>query len=343
MTDSLIYKDNYAVASQYLKLTIKLLAKHKIPVSPIYYQVGYDIVSGRNDLLKEALDRLLESQDQQLSEHNLLTLFQQFLAPDAQTVEAQRQQLEQMIAALQAGFSHSKGEMSEYLDSLNSFSDVLSEFSVPDEIGMEVQKVRQNTQKMEQSQRQLGSNMAEMLEEVDSLRLELDRVREESLTDALTNLANRKAFDQRLNKLIDDSEDNPTFSVIIADIDFFKNFNDTYGHLVGDKVLKYVGTILKSGVKGKDLAARFGGEEFTLLLPNTDINGAKAVAEQLRNVIANMHLIDKSVKAGYGKVTVSLGVGQYRPGETDQDLLERADKALYVAKENGRNRVEIAE
>jgi diguanylate cyclase len=343
ITDSLVYTDDYSIASQNLKLTIKLLAKHNIPVSPIYYQVGYDIVSERNNQLKEALDRLLESQDQQISEQNFLTLFQQFLAPDDQAVEAQRQQLQQMIDTLQSGFSHSKGEMSEYLESLNSFSDVLSEVSEPDEIGMEVQKVRQNTQKMEQSQRQLGSNMAEMLEEIDSLRLELDRAREESLTDALTNLANRKAFDQRLNELIDDSEDNPAFSVIIADIDFFKKFNDTYGHLVGDKVLKYVGRILKSGVKGKDLAARFGGEEFTLLLPNTDINGAKAVAEQLRVAIADQNLIDKSVNEDYGKVTVSLGVGQYRPGETNQDLLERADKALYVAKENGRNRVEIAE
>jgi diguanylate cyclase len=343
MTDSLVYTDDYSIASQNLKLTIKLLAKHNIPVSPTYYQVGYDIVSERNNELKEALDRLLESQDQQISEQNFLTLFQQFLAPDDKAVKAQRQQLQQMIDTLQSGFSHSKGEMSEYLESLNSFSDVLSEVSEPDEIGIEVQKVRQNTQKMEQSQRQLGSNMAEMLEEIDSLRLELDRAREESLTDALTNLANRKAFDQRLNKLIDDSEDNPAFSVIIADIDFFKKFNDTYGHLVGDKVLKYVGTILKSGVKGKDLAARFGGEEFTLLLPNTDINGAKALAEQLRVAIANQNLIDKSVNEDYGKVTVSLGVGQYRPGETNRDLLERADKALYVAKKNGRNRVEIAE
>ena len=341
--ETLVYKDDYSLASQNLKLTIKLLAKHKIPVSPIYYQVGYDIVSGRNNLLKEALDRLLESQDQQLSEQNFLTLFQQFLAPDDQAVEAQRQQLQQMIDTLQSGFSHSTGEMSEYLEALNHFSDVLSEDSEPEIIGKEVQKVRQNTIRMEQSQRQLGSNMEEMLEEVDSLRLELDRVRKESLTDSLTNLANRKAFDQRLNELIDDSEENSTFSVIIADIDFFKKFNDTYGHLVGDKVLKYVATILKSGVKGKDLAARFGGEEFTLLLPNTDINGAKTVAEQMRVVIANMHLVDKSVNAGYGKVTVSLGVGQYRPGETNQELLERADKALYVAKENGRNRVELAE
>ena len=343
MSESLVYKDDYPTSSENLKSTLKLLASHQIPVSPIYYQVGYDIISGRNAELKAALGKLLAKQDQKLTEQNFLALYQEFLSPDDAAVEGQRQQLQQMVNNLQSGFSNSQGEMSEYLDSLHHFSDILSETTDPNALGAEVQKVMDNTQHMEESQRQFDSEMAGMMEEINHLREELEQVKEESLTDALTNLANRKAFDQRLEALInnDEEENNPVFSTVIADIDFFKKFNDTYGHLVGDKVLKYVSKIIKSCVKGKDLAARFGGEEFTLLLPDTDIKGAEIVAEQLRVAIAGKHLIDKSVNEDYGKVTISLGVSQYKSGEKPAELLERADKALYKAKENGRNRVEV--
>ncbi|MBT3203887.1 MAG: GGDEF domain-containing protein [Gammaproteobacteria bacterium] len=178
---------------------------------------------------------------------------------------------------------------------------------------------------------------------VESLRKELAQVREESLTDALTGIANRKAFDQALEKSFqDNAEKNTSFCVVIADIDFFKKFNDTFGHLVGDKVLRFVAATIKSCVKGKDTAARFGGEEFVLILPDTGMEGAEIVAEQVRKAISKSILRDIKNNEEYGKITISLGIGQFKKGELTNDLLKRADEALYQAKENGRNRVEKA-
>ena len=341
MTLHISYTDDYQKASDNLKLVLKFLANYKIPASPINYQVSYDIVSERNIPLKEALGELLKTQDHQLSEQNLLELYKQNFSPDDEALEEQWQQLGKLIKSIQSRYSNSKGEISDYLSSLNHFSEVLSDSYNPDELVAEVQKVKADTQSVEQSQQQFDAQMSDMMGEVDSLRNELEQVREESLTDALTGLANRRAFDQMLDEIVNEKSSNsPIFSIVIADIDYFKRFNDTYGHLVGDKVLKYVSKVIKDCVKGKDLAARFGGEEFTLLLPDTDISGAEIVSEQLRSAIAKTNLIDKSVNEDYGKVTISLGVSQYKPNEQPQEILERADQALYQAKEKGRNRVE---
>lgn len=341
MTLQTLYTDDYQKASENLKLVLKFLAKYKIPASPINYRVSYDIVSERNIPLKKALDELLKKQGHQLSEQNFVELYRQFFSTNDEALDEQWQQFGELIKSIQSKASHSKGGISDYLSSLNHFSEVLSESHNPEELVAEVQKVMVDTQSVEQSQKQLDAQMSDMMGEIDSLRIELDQIREESLTDVLTGLANRRAFDQMLDAMINEESSNTSiFSIVIADIDHFKNFNDTYGHLVGDKVLKYVSKIIKNSVEEKDLTARFGGEEFTLLLPDTDIIKAEIVAEQLRSAIAKTNLIDKSANEDYGKVTISLGVSQYKPNEKSQEILERADKALYQAKEKGRNRVE---
>jgi len=171
----------------------------------------------------------------------------------------------------------------------------------------------------------------------------LESVREESLIDALTGIANRKAFDRKLEEVYADSEaQGSPFCLVISDIDHFKKFNDNFGHLVGDKVLRYVASTIKSCVKGKDTAARFGGEEFVLILPDTELENASVVADQIRRAVSTRELKDKRTNMDYGRITISLGVAQFQPGEDAMEILNQADAALYQAKENGRNRVEIA-
>ncbi len=337
------YKDDYLKASENLRLVLPFLSKYQIPASPLNYQIGYDVVSGANSALKKAVDKLLEEQDQ-LSEKKLLELYKQYIAQDDQALESIRRELHKIITNIRSEYADSNGELSDYMNSLNGFAEILAGSDHSPELGAEVQKVMQDTRSTEESQRKLKSQMNSMMQEVESLRSQLQQVREESLTDALTGLANRKAFDQMLEQVIKDThEQDSPFSVVIADIDFFKKFNDTYGHLVGDKVLRYVSKIIKACVKGKDLAARFGGEEFTLVLPETDLAGARIVAEQVRKAISKKNLTDKGNHEDYGRITISLGVSQYNGKESPAELLERADQALYQAKANGRNKVEIAE
>ena len=181
-------------------------------------------------------------------------------------------------------------------------------------------------------------------EEIEELRRELMRVREEALLDSLTGLLNRRAFDERITTMVADAvEKGEDFSLIMADIDHFKRINDGYGPLFGDRVIRAVGEALKAGVKGRDSVARYGGEEFAILLPTTGLKGAWAVAEGVRRLVAASRIRRMNNDEVVGNITLSAGVATHRDGEPIASLIERADAALYRAKGSGRNRVESAE
>lgn len=162
-----------------------------------------------------------------------------------------------------------------------------------------------------------------------------------SVTDELTGLFNKRLM---LSKIIAETEHarriNQPFSVVVLDIDFFKKYNDTYGHLEGDKVLALMGRIIMSSIRSTDIACRFGGEEFVVLLPNTDVAGARIVAERVRKSFLTFSLFPQSGLKQ--QVTLSAGVSQLMADETHAELLERADKALYASKSAGRNTVVVA-
>ncbi|MGI5879004.1 MAG: diguanylate cyclase domain-containing protein [Syntrophomonadaceae bacterium] len=166
---------------------------------------------------------------------------------------------------------------------------------------------------------------------------------EHSIVDTLTGIANRRYFDKQLNgEWLRGRRNNTPLSLIIVDIDNFKLYNDNYGHLNGDKCLHRVAQALQNGVKRPtDLVARYGGEEFAILLPETELEGAAMLAESLRQQIINLSL-PHAYSPVYNQVTISLGVATVFPHNIPASILvERADKALYRAKRNGRNRVAL--
>jgi diguanylate cyclase (GGDEF)-like protein len=163
-----------------------------------------------------------------------------------------------------------------------------------------------------------------------------------SVTDSLTDIFNRRAFVEKVTSSMKLALRNgSTFSILLMDIDFFKKINDTYGHLVGDEILKYFVKSVSSEIRGTDIFARFGGEEFIIMLPDTNEEGAVALAQKIRE-----HVDNNPYKASDGVLevvyNVSIGVAQLHNEKLLKDLVQRADKALYSAKANGRNRVEIA-
>jgi diguanylate cyclase len=175
------------------------------------------------------------------------------------------------------------------------------------------------------------------------LRQSLTAVRQEAVTDALTGIANRKAFEARLRRLIRAARaDRGAISVLLFDIDHFKAFNDAYGHRTGDLVLRLVARVLADTIRGRDCAARYGGEEFAVLLAGAELAAAVTVARQISDRLAATRLM-ADPEHGACKITVSGGVAQHRPGETVAVLVDRADKALYEAKRRGRNQVCAAE
>ncbi|MCW8890862.1 MAG: GGDEF domain-containing protein [Sedimenticola sp.] len=156
-----------------------------------------------------------------------------------------------------------------------------------------------------------------------------------SITDVLTGLYNRRHFIESLTEEMERCDRfNKALSLILCDIDHFKRVNDTYGHDQGDAVLCAFSALIKKELRSYDVAARFGGEEFVILLPESDLDQAAVIAERLRDIVAT-HKDDALATS----VTASFGVAQYIKDETEDELIKRADLALYQAKTNGRNRI----
>jgi diguanylate cyclase len=196
-------------------------------------------------------------------------------------------------------------------------------------------------QDMKHSADELRKHLRDSQHQIDALKHNLETISLESQRDFLTNVYNRKALDTKTMQLISEcKEQDVPLSMLVIDVDHFKKFNDTHGHLIGDEVLKMIARILLDMVKGQDVVGRFGGEEFVVVLPSTSIGGAMVVAEHIRKTTAKKELRHRTTGESFGVVTVSIGVAQYRH-ESDQlsSWFARADDALYRSKHAGRNRV----
>lgn len=172
------------------------------------------------------------------------------------------------------------------------------------------------------------------------------RLYELATTDMMTKLKIHHFFQNQLREEMEDAiESKNPLCIIISDIDNFKTFNDTYGHQLGDVVLKQVAGKILGLSRPRDISARYGGEEFVVILPNTDLEAAYSVAERIRASVASIDIADPNNSREILSVTISLGVAQFNSeiDSNNHDIIERCDKALYKAKENGRNRTEIAE
>jgi diguanylate cyclase len=191
----------------------------------------------------------------------------------------------------------------------------------------------------------LPDGLSESHREIEKLQAEILRAREDALTDGLTGLLNRRGFELKFQDgLIAHSHNTgPAPSLLIADVDYFKKINDSYGHAFGDRVICAVAKILRDNVKGRDIAARYGGEEFIVLLPDTPLQGAHFLAEKIRTTVATSRFLRMDDTETDASVTISIGVARHRCGESPISFLERADVALYASKANGRNRVTVAE
>lgn len=194
---------------------------------------------------------------------------------------------------------------------------------------------------MQASSEDLNTRLATAQEEITKLRTILTKVMTEADRDFLTGCFNRKAFDKRLISSIQEAnEENTPLTLLMLDIDHFKKFNDNYGHLIGDEVLKIVARTLMESLKGMDCVSRYGGEEFAVILPRTPVGAGMLVAESIRKTISGREFKRKTTGQNYGTITVSVGVAAFRHGaDMSANFMQRADEALYRAKKAGRNKV----
>lgn len=251
--------------------------------------------------------------------------------------------LNRELAAVAEAIDKARESQARYGDTLADAATRM-EAADPDSLGAIVTSLSDATRKVRRHTAALERRLESSNKEVVKLRDHLEQVRRDAMTDALTNLANRKAFDEQLLRLCDDSENGGgPVGLAIIDIDHFKRFNDTWGHQTGDQVLRYVASVLGRIARQPRVAARYGGEEFALIFPGETAGAMEAALNAVREEIASRSLRRRSTNDDLGAVTISVGFAVRHEGENATGLLERADEALYASKRGGRNRVTNAE
>jgi diguanylate cyclase len=311
------------------------------PASPRHYEVWYTYATGYNPSLNQMLNETL-ARCGTLTDADVEQIYDAYLAPTRLTERIDRvgsqvlDELEQVMTMI----DDAAGSASSYTESLVGMTQQLGVTKDREALRGIVERLIQTAKSMEQTNQTLEARLSASKQEINQLQENLEAARNESLTDPLTTLANRKYFDQALGKAVNEalSHQEP-LSLMLTDIDHFKTFNDNFGHLTGDQVLRLVALSVKQNVKGQDIAARYGGEEFVVVLPNTVLRSAITVGDHIRRAVMTKELMKRSTGEHLGRVTISVGVAALRPGDTVQSLLERADACLYAAKRSGRNRV----
>ncbi|WP_417480110.1 GGDEF domain-containing protein [Maricaulis maris] len=246
------------------------------------------------------------------------------------------------LGAVQETLEAAERDTAAYGKALEGASHELT--ATPDAPGMKklVESLVSATARMQRRSQALEDRLQATSNEVTQLRSNLEKVREEAMTDALTGIANRKRFDESLRRARRDADTKKQpLSLILCDIDFFKRFNDTWGHQTGDQIIRFVAGCLTRHAGENHLVARYGGEEFGIVMPNTAPNVAEQVAEKIRKTVESKKLLRKSTNEDLGNITVSLGIATYHDGESIEELIERSDTNLYRSKTEGRNRTTV--
>ena len=318
------------------------MAQYGIPPTAQNYEVILAYVGGENAELKSTIDGLASRQCR-FDPSVMASLHNQYfrIGRESEVLTDLSAKISSELGSLVQLLNTAGRDQSAYGSTLSKASGELHQPNISgNRIKSLIDHVVQATHAMEVRSKALENEVKASSQEVAQLRSHLESVRKESLTDTLTGIPNRKAFDADLKRAMEQSvETGEAMSLMMCDIDHFKTFNDTWGHQTGDQVLRLVANCISENVKGRDTAARFGGEEFAVVLPLTELSDAVRLANQIRSKVESKKLVKKSNGDILGIITISIGVAQYDMKETAESLIQRADACLYAAKRAGRNRV----
>jgi diguanylate cyclase len=317
---------------------IKSLRQTAIPRN---YEIWYVYAAGYNSPLNKIINETL-ARNGRLTEADLEQIYDTYLSQIKTTdrIDKVGSRVIGEIDDVMTLISEALGMSASYDNSLSGATEQLSVAKSRDQVQAIVESLLKSTREMRDTNKALEDRLTLSKTEISNLQHSLEAIRAESLTDPLTGLGNRKYFDRSIDSAVQNAlASGEPLSLLMFDIDHFKSFNDSYGHLTGDQVLRLVGMSLKQTIKGQDITARYGGEEFAVVLPNTGLRQALTVADHIRRAVMSKELKKKSTGEILGRVTISVGVSILKPGDDTDSLIERADACLYAAKRNGRNRV----
>jgi diguanylate cyclase len=333
------YEHSVEKSAELLRQAIQLMAKQKAPLHPISYAVWYDYVAGTNVALNGEVD-LLISKNGVLDEQSTNHIFSKHIAElDEDAAKRITNGFQKVMTDISTTASKVGVDAEKFGSALEQWAGDISQEDLANDLNLS--SLCEQTRNIKGSIGSLRMQLAESTLEIEVLKNEIKKAKEEALSDGLTGLINRRGFDMALSACITQSMAKGP-SMLIADIDFFKRINDTYGHLFGDKVIQAVSKILKAHTKDTQTAARYGGEEFVLLLPETSLDEAQRIADQIRTTVEKVNIKNTAKNESIANITISLGVASYTQGESITEFVARADKALYQSKHAGRNRVSVS-
>lgn len=328
-------------AALHLKMAVPLMLKHRIPTTPVNYALWYTYVGEKNIELNQQLDAVI-AQYQTCPPVSSELLYRQYVAdPVELDVREMRQSLDAMVTDLSQSLRDTNLDATQFQSRIASNFDKLNgienaALSVEQVLTL-VRNLVKESDKIRSSTEFFTGQLSKAQTEIDALKKKLEQTEKDVLFDALTGCLNRRAFDSDFAGMLAQAPQGTC--LILADIDHFKTFNDNYGHQLGDQVLRTVAKRLQEACRDGIKLYRFGGEEFAILVPQSQLRVARQLAEAMRRGIEKLSLKDRRKEQRVDNISASFGVAQWSEKQTGMQLIEATDKLLYDAKRLGRNRV----
>lgn len=323
------------------KQVMDRITKNGLMPNPETFAVLYVHYNGQHPEISNVIQKM-DLLKQPITNAECERLFDTYLSEKGEKayIEEASKRVQEMASEVSAMLRDAGTAHKEYNKTLIKQSDTLSSSNDLSEMKKMVASLVKDTRKMIDDNQKLEDRLHQSSAELQQMRQDMQSLRVEAMTDTLTGIPNRKAFDAELRSRAAEATDkNRSLSLLMIDIDYFKIFNDTFGHQVGDQVLRLVAKTIADTLRSNDILARYGGEEFSIISSSTKLRDAEKLAERIREKIATKDIINQSKNEKLGRLSVSLGVAQFEPGEPLAQLIERADRALYKAKAAGRNAV----
>ncbi|MFB2803260.1 GGDEF domain-containing protein [Shewanella seohaensis] len=334
-------RDLLQTAALNLKKAVPLMLKHQIPTTPINYALWYTYVGEQNPALNAQLDTVIAHYNTCPPVSSEL-LFRQYVAdPVELDVRDMRLNLEAMATELSQSIRDTNLDATEFQTCINTNFAKLNgieegALSVEQVLDL-VRNLVKEADNIRSSTEYFTSQLQKAQTEIDALKQKLEQSEKDVLYDALTGCLNRRAFDADLAGMLAQAPEGTC--LILVDIDHFKAFNDNYGHQLGDQVLRAVSKRLQEACRDGCKLYRFGGEEFAIIVPKSQLRIARQLAEAMRRGLEKLSLKDRRKDQRIDNITASFGVAQWQEKQVAIHLIERADMLLYEAKRLGRNRV----
>ncbi len=327
---------------------IPFMSENQIAVNPRNYHIWYEYFQSTRKDLKDELDSLLDA-GKPMDERTMEKIYEKFfhhsyedderekkIEEEIKVINRVNRDTERMLRPLRTGLSELSGKTEDYSARLEQYANKILGVS-QQEAGSVLKAISSDTKDAAISNRSASERMTVYAKRIEELNYNLTRARKEARIDDLTHIANRRAFNESLEREVKwATKVGKVSTLIMIDIDFFKKINDLHGHQVGDRALSGVAGILDRRSTQDITVFRYGGEEFAIILHDSALDKAIEVAERSRNEVGGATF---EVGKAEIRITISLGVSEIKGGRSLDNSSRMADEALYLAKESGRNNV----